>query len=153
NISGVTLAPGTSQTFNSSYTLTQADLNGQGNAGSDHDIDNTATADSNETNPISDSAQVPLVFNPALAIDKTFVNVTGGNGNGQANSVGDVLNYKVTVTNAGNVTLTGLSPYTPLSRPNISGVTLAPGASQTFNTSYTLTQADLNGEGNAGSDH
>ena len=45
NISGVTLAPGASQVFNTSYTLTQADLDGAGNAGSDHDIDNTATAD------------------------------------------------------------------------------------------------------------
>src|SRR6185295_7701483 len=136
-----------------SYTLTQADLNGQGNAGADRDIDNTATADSNETNAISDNVQVPLVFNPALAIDKSFVNVTGGNGNTEADAVGDVLNYTVTVTNAGNVTLTGVTVVDPLTGQSISGVTLAPGASQTYNTSYTLTQADLDGQGNAGSDH
>src|SRR5262249_31656918 len=133
-------------------TLTQADLNGQGNAGSDHDIDNTATAVSNKTAAVSDIVQVPLVFNPVLAIDKTFVNVTGGNGNGQADAAGDVLNYKVTVTNAGHVTLTGVTVVDPLTGQNISGLTLTPGASQIFNTSYTLTQADLIGQGNAGPD-
>ena len=80
NISGVTLAPGASQVFNTSYMLTQADLDGAGNAGADRDIDNTATADSNETGPVDDSEEVPLVQRPGLAIDKVFVNVTGGNG-------------------------------------------------------------------------
>ena len=61
-------------------------------------------------------------------------------------------NYTVTVTNTGNVTLTGVTVVDPLTGQNISGVTLAPGANQTFNTSYTLTQADLDGAGNAGSD-
>ena len=66
---------------------------------------------------------------------------------------GDVLNYTVTVTNTGNVTLTGVTVVDPLTGQNISGVTLAPGANQTFNTSYTLTQADLDGAGHAGGDH
>ena len=144
SISGVTLAPGASQTFNTSYTLTQADLDGARQAGGDHDIDNTATADSNETGPVSDSAEVPLVGNtPAIAIDKVFLNVTGGDGDALADAVGDVLNYTVTVTNTGNVTLTGVTVVDPLTGQSISGVTLAPGASQTYNTSYTLTQADL----------
>ena len=42
--------------------------------------------------------------------------------------VGDVLNYTVTVTNTGNVTLTGVTVVDPLTGQNISGVTLAPGA-------------------------
>ena len=153
NISGVTLAPGANQVFNSSYTLTQADLDGAGNAGSDHDIDNTATANSNETGSSSDSAEVPLVYTPALTIDKAFVNVTGGDGDALADAVGDILHYTVTVTNTGNVTLTGVTVVDPLTGQNISGVTLAPGANQVFNSSYTLTQADLDGAGNAGSDH
>ena len=71
----------------------------------------------------------------------------------QANSVGDVLNYAVTVTNTGNVTLTGVTVVDPLTGQNISGVTLAPGASQVFNSAYAITQDDLDGAGNAGSDH
>ena len=154
NISGVTLAPGASQTFNTSYTLTQADLDGAGNAGGDHDIDNTATASSNETGgEASSTVEVPLVYDPKIAIDKVFLNVTGGDGDALADAVGDVLNYTVKVTNTGNVTLTGVTVVDPLTGQNISGVTLAPGANQTFNTSYTLTQADLDGAGNAGGDH
>src|SRR4029077_20510715 len=91
NDSITTLAPGESRTFDSSYTLSQADLDGQGNAGADHDIDNTATADSNETAAVTDSVQVPLITIPTLTINKTFVDVTGGNGNAQADAVGDVL--------------------------------------------------------------
>src|SRR4029078_9385036 len=152
SIAGWTLAPGASQTYNTSYTLTQADLDNHG--GGDNDIDNTATADSNETGPVSDGGEVPLVgITPAIAIDKVFLNVTGGDGDAAADAVGDGLPYTVTVTNAGNVTLTGGTEVDPLTGQNISGVTLAPGASQTFNTSYTLTQADLDGGGNAGGGH
>ena len=79
NITGVTLAPGASQTYNTSYTLTQADINGAGNAGADHDIDNTATADSNQTGlrHATASVEVPLVYAPNIAIEKVFVNITG----------------------------------------------------------------------------
>ena len=64
-----------------------------------------------------------------------------------------MINYTVTVTNTGNVTLTGVSVVDPLTGQNISGIVLAPGASQSFESSYTITQDDLNGAGNAGADH
>ena len=150
SISGVTLAPGATNTYNTSYTLTQADLDRAGNAGSDGDIDNTATADSNETGPSSDSAVVPLVYAPSIAIDKTFVGWADGGANG--NAVGDVANYTVRVTNTGNVTLTNVTVVDPLTGQNISGVTLAPGATSTYNTSYTLTQADLDNNGGGDAD-
>ena len=57
------------------------------------------------------------------------------------------------MTNVGNVTLTGVTVVDPLTGQSVTGVTLAPGASQIFSTSYTLTQADLDGEGKGGSDH
>ena len=60
--------------------ISLADLDGAGKAGSDHDIDNTATADSNETSAVSDSETVALAYTPKIEIDKTFVNVTGGDG-------------------------------------------------------------------------
>jgi uncharacterized repeat protein (TIGR01451 family) len=147
SVSGVTLAPGQSQVFTSAYTLTQADLDGAGNAGIDHDIDNTATADSDQTGPVTHSETVPLVYSPAITIDKAFVSVTGGNGNSIADTAGDVLNYTVTVRNAGNVTLTNVTVVDPLTGQNVTLPTLAPGATQTFNTSYTLTQVDLNTNG------
>ena len=127
NISGVTLAPGANQTFNTSYTLTQADLDGAGHAGGDHDIDNTATASSNETGETqaSSTVEVPLVYDPKIAIDKVFLNVSGGDGE-RADSVGDVMNYTVTVANTGNVTLTGVTVVDPLTGQNISGVSWRP---------------------------
>src|SRR5262249_51805270 len=89
---------------------------------------------------------------PALAIDKVFVNVTGGNGNAAADAAGDVLNYTVKVTNTGNITLAGVPAVARRTGQNISGLTLAVGASQTYSTSYTLTQADLDNKGNSGGD-
>jgi uncharacterized repeat protein (TIGR01451 family) len=147
-----TLAVGETKNYDTSYTLTQADLDGAGHAGTDHDIDNTATADSNETGSSSDSAEVPLVLTPALTIDKAFVNVTGGDGDALADAVGDVLLYSVVAINTGNVTLTGVTVVDPLTGLNESSVTLAPGATEPFNTTYTLTQADLDGQGRAAQD-
>ena len=162
NVSGVTLAPGASQVYNTSYTLTQDDLDGEGNAGSDNDIDNTATADSDQTGPASDSATVPLVQTRALAIDKQFVDVTGGDGDGLADAVGDVINYQMLVTNEGNTALDNVVVTDPL----LGGVLAGPDSGDTdtdgrldvgetwvYTGSYTVTQADLDGEGNAGADH
>ena len=94
---------------------------------------------------------MPLVNAPSIAIDKVFLNVNGNVGEA-ANSVGDVLNYTVTVKNTGNVTLTNVSVVDPLTGQNISGVTLAPGATNSYATSYTLTQADLDSQGGGDGD-
>ena len=152
NVSGVTLAPGASQDFDSTYMLTQEDLDRAGNAGPDGDIDNTATADSDQTGPSDASAEVPLDYSPALSVVKNFVDVSGGDGDTLADAAGDVLNYRVSVTNTGNVTLTNVTVVDPLTGQNVSGVTLAPGASQDFDSTYMLTQEDLDRAGNAGPD-
>jgi transposase len=68
----------------------QADLDGAGNAGGDHNIDNTATADSNETDEVSDSAEVPLVYDPDVSIDKTAAIADD-----HADQAGDIINYTV----------------------------------------------------------
>ena len=148
NITGVTLAPGASQTYLTSYTLTQKDLdsNGDGNGF----IENTATADSLQTDAVSDTEEIELFVRAALSIDKDLINITNGNGNNLADAVGDQLNYSVTVTNLGVLTLTNVTVEDKSSGLNISGLTMAPGESRVFETSYVLTQDDLdkNGEGN-----
>ena len=101
---------------------------------------------------MSDDESVPLVYSPLIAIDKVFLNVTGGNGNELADAEGDVLNYRVVVTNNGNVTLTDVTVTDPLTGQDISGVTLAPGASEEYLTSYTLKQSDLDGQGGGDGD-
>ncbi len=144
-ISGVTLTPGASETYLTSYTLTQSDLDTYG--GGDGYIENTATADGLETASVSDTEAIELFVRSALSIDKRLVDITGGNNNTVADAVGDTLNYTVTVSNLGVLTLTNVSVVDPSSGLNIAGVTLAPGESQVYTTSYVLTQADLDDNG------
>ena len=70
-----TLLPGASIVCTGSYTVSQGDINDDG--GGDGDIDNTATADSDQTDQVSDSEQVPLVQAPGLGIDKVVTSVDG----------------------------------------------------------------------------
>src|SRR5439155_1074426 len=62
--------------FSTSYTLTQADLDTKG--GGNSKLDNTATADTDQTEPKDASASVDLVYTPSLGISKAVVSVTGG---------------------------------------------------------------------------
>ena len=139
------LAPGANQPYLTSYTLTQADLDSNG--GGNGYIENSTMVDSDQTLPAFDNETVQLIRTPVLFLDKTFLNVAGGNGNNLVDAVGDVLNYRVVVANPSNVTLTDVSISEPLTGLTITGQTLAPGQTQTYLTSYTLTQADLDNNG------
>ncbi|WP_332820019.1 DUF7507 domain-containing protein, partial [Sphingopyxis sp.] len=137
NISGVTLAPGASQTYDTSYVLTQADLDNNG--GGDGDIDNTATADSTETDSVDDSAEAPIAPAPSIDLEK-FVSVDGGvtyddadNADGLQNvNIGAPVSFMITVANTGNVSLTDVNitdinktgglPGVPI---DLSGVTIS----------------------------
>jgi uncharacterized repeat protein (TIGR01451 family) len=111
-------------------------------------LDNTATADSDQTDPVEDSEQVPVVQNPNLVIDKTVVSVIDTNANGLTDA-GDVINYNVNVANTGNVTLTGVEVSDPLLGGSLaSGVTLAVGADADYTGSYTILQSDVDTNGN-----
>ena len=135
-----TLLPGEHITCTGSYTLTQADID----AGTVH---NVATADSVETAPVNAPKDVAITRVPALtlvkqdALDMTVVAPT------TRADVGDKINYTLTATNAGNVTLTGVTIIdtklgTLVCTP-LQPVTLGPGQKLTCTGSYTLTQADL----------
>ena len=78
--------------YTAAHTVTQAEIDSNG--GGDGDIENIATADSNETGPDTDDATVPVAQDPALNIAKD-ASVTGG-GYG-AMRRGDVINYTITV--------------------------------------------------------
>ena len=89
-----------------SYTLTQADLN----AGQ---VANTATADSDQTPPTDATKTVPLPQAPALALTKDgTLDMTVVAPNNRAD-VGDEVNYTLTASNVGNVTLTGVTVADP----------------------------------------
>jgi uncharacterized repeat protein (TIGR01451 family) len=125
--------------FTASYTITQADIDAGG-------VTNQATATGTPpgggTVSDDDTLAVPVAQSPAIQIEKTYVDVNGGQV-----LLGDALTYTFTVTNTGNVTLYGVTVNDPL--PGLGAVSpvsvasLAPGASAVFTASYTVTQADL----------
>ncbi|MFT4188323.1 MAG: CshA/CshB family fibrillar adhesin-related protein [Aeromicrobium sp.] len=142
-----TLGIGEVHTFTSDpYTVTQADVD----AGQ---VDNSATVrgtdpDAGEVVSDPDVVIVPgPPRDPSLTIEKSSEFTNDQNGDGVAN-LGDVLEYTFVVTNTGNVTLTDVT----VDDAKVSGLdpataTLAPGASQEFTASYTVTQADVDAGG------
>ncbi|WP_200977694.1 gliding motility-associated C-terminal domain-containing protein [Echinicola sp. 20G] len=127
------LVPGESQSFATSYTTTQLDLdNGQ--------VRNIATARGRTPQGVLkvDAAvvEVPAEQMPALDLVKT-ADVSS------FSEVGDEINYTLVVTNTGNVTLNNGTISDPLTGLNLSGGTLAPGDSKTFETQYVITQEDI----------
>ena len=148
NITGVTLNPGESAVYSSSYTLTQADIDSNGDGDGYHD--NTATADSDQTAAVSDTESTPLLRTIGLGVNQSVTGVTGGNNNVFADQAGELLNYAINVYNAGTVTLTNVTVLDDLTGLSQTIGSLAPGANQVYLTSDTLTQADLdnNGGGN-----
>ena len=146
-----TFAIGDKKTYTDlKYVVKQSDLDNNG--GGDGDIDNTATADSNETAPVSDSQSVPLEYAPALDIIKKNAGVKDEDGNGQ--DAGDTITYNYTVTNIGNISLLNAAASDDkLGGLTLSGLTdidgdgdaddLAVGASATASATATLTQAQI----------
>jgi uncharacterized repeat protein (TIGR01451 family) len=160
--SGFTLAPGAQLSCTGTYAVSQADIDDNG--GGDGDIDNTVTADSNETGPDTASEEVPIVYGPALNVTKTATSVDGDNvAPFLVDAAGDVISYSIVVDNTGNVTLTGVSVDDPLltnedcdgvaGAPYVStGFTLNVGGSLSCTGSYAVTQADLDGNGGGDGD-
>ena len=108
---GVTLAVGETNTYDASYTLTQDDLDKAGNAGTDGDIDNTATATSNEAPTVEDSVEVPLVYNPSFTVEKAVSFDDGQTWDmadmedGPEASIMQSPTFRITIFNNGNITL------------------------------------------------
>jgi len=89
--------------------------------------------------------------NPLLSIDKQVVSVDPS-GNGIADHAGEVITYNVVVTNSGNETLTNVVVNDPLTGLNETIASLAPGATQSFTTTYTVQQSDIDNNGGGDGD-
>ena len=118
-----------------SYAVTQADLD----AG---EVINTASADANLPNgdalpTLTDSVTVTGTAAPELDIFKSVLNSSFA-------AVGEALDYEITVTNIGNVTISNIVVDDPLI-PSLSCPTdvLAPTAAFVCTGSYSVTQADI----------
>lgn len=73
-------------------------------------------------------------------------------------SAGTTINYTITVSNTGNVTISGITVSDPLGSPvcatsgNATIVTLAPSSQETCTLTYTVSQADLDSAGGGDGD-
>ena len=63
--------------------------------------------------------------------------------NGETYALGETIEYKVTVTNDGNLTITDVTVTDELTEGEWTVESLAPGASEDFETSYVVTEADI----------
>ncbi len=142
---------GETWTYAATYAVTQANLNAGGS------IANAATVDTNQTTPQTSNASTSVGQTPSLSMDKTVQSVTVANGlNATVTDANDIITYQYVVTNTGNVTLTAVKPVD--AGPSFNGIagtaalsgftpataTIAPGLSQTFTATYTLSQLDVN---------
>jgi LPXTG-site transpeptidase (sortase) family protein len=92
---GSSLAVGASMTCAATHVVTQVDVD----AGL---FSNTAYADSDETDPVEDTVDVPISQFPGLAVYK--YEITSG-----IYAVGDMVDFEIVVQNTGNTTLTNVT--------------------------------------------
>ncbi len=136
-----TLAPGTDITCTASYTLTQADVDAGG-------VTNTATAagtgpDGLGVSAAADSTSTPASAVADLSVDKRAGVPTDVNGNGRVDA-GDTIDYTITVTNTGAVSLDLVGVDDALTgATGCSPTRIAPGEAADCPTTYTITQADV----------
>jgi len=83
------------------------------------------------------------IENVCLTIVKTLYSVNGNTSATTYNATDDVITYHIVVTNTGTAALNGITVTDPLTGMNETIATLAPGASQTFTTTYTVLTSDL----------
>ena len=130
-----TVAPGATCVLTAAYTVTQADVD----AGA---VVNTGTADSDETDPVTDPHTEPVPQTLTLAVAKVLTGNADEDGSLTV-SLNDTLTYTVTATNTGNVTLTNVVVSDSLTGDTTTCATVAPGATCVLTAAYTVTQADV----------
>jgi uncharacterized repeat protein (TIGR01451 family) len=145
---------GETWTYSAAHTVTQAEIDSDG--GGDGDLDNIATADSDQTGPDSDDEAVPVAQRPSLNIVKT------ADPSGQvADVAGEAITYTITVANTGNQSLTGVvvsDPNATAQAPTyvsgdagVLGV-LDAGETWTYSAAHTVTQAEIDSDGGGDGD-
>ena len=106
-------------------------------------IDNTGSATSIQTSkPTSITIHTPVVSSPQISVVKALTGNADGDRSGTVTK-GDVLTYKITVTNTGDVTLNNVQVSDPLTTPNATTCSnLAVGGTCVLSGTYTVTATD-----------
>ncbi len=155
------LSIGSNVTLYGNYTVTQEDINNNGN-GTGFLINNVTVfsdqLDPRNANVSTSNATVsaPIQQNPNYTIVKTVEDVNGVLG-GNVTLAGDVIDYSINVTNTGNVDLYNVTVTDPLIA-DLSGPTgsidndtvLDVGESWIYTGNYSATQEDINNNGTLG---
>jgi uncharacterized repeat protein (TIGR01451 family) len=126
------VAPNGTCSLTGTYTLTQADID----AG---EIGNTGTGDSDETDPVTTTITTPLPQNPMLTVVKTAAQSV-------YTAIGEEINYTITVTNTGNVTIDNIEitdANADLGSISCSGTSLLPGEFLTCTAIHTIDMDDM----------
>jgi uncharacterized repeat protein (TIGR01451 family) len=135
------LSPREKMSCSARYSITQADID----AGS---VTNTASASGGGvTSPEVSATITAFVLNPSLSLVKEgILDLTVVEPNDQVD-VGDVINYKLTATNDGNVTLSKVTISDPLvdmlSCNPVQPTSLTPGGTIVCTGSYKVSQIDI----------
>ncbi|MDQ1252134.1 MAG: hypothetical protein QG646_1249 [Euryarchaeota archaeon] len=149
-ISPDVLNPDETWNYTGNYTVTQNDINsnGEGNGL----IENTVTVDCDQLEPKSYSAEVSLGI-PVYTIEKTITDVAGKGPAGTVTAAGDIITYQVKVSNVGNINLTNITvndslinlagPAGDVTSPGV----LNPDETWTYTGNYTVTRNDINSNG------
>ncbi|MBK8698884.1 MAG: DUF11 domain-containing protein [Saprospiraceae bacterium] len=143
-ITGGVINAGEMWVYNTSYTVTQADID------SGLDLINIVVAMTNEVpGALKDTENTPVDQNPSLTVSKTQTS-----GPSPVTAAGQVLGYTIVVTNTGNQTLTNVSA-TDILPDGSTGTMSGPieslssngeinvGETWTYTINYTVTQADI----------
>ena len=136
-------------TYTCTHTVSQAEIDANGPA-SDGDLDNTVTADSAESAPDTDSHAIPVDYSPEIQVVKSSTTTL-------ITAAGQSVPYTFTVTNEGNVTLTGVTVSDPNCTSAISGPTgdtdadnkLDLSETWTYTCTHTVSQAEIDANGPA----
>ena len=134
------LAPGETKEFTAEYEVTEADiLNGS--------VKNVATATG--TSPDPDQPDVPVTpgdtddpteeKNPSLNVTKETTSTAPEGGY----ALGDKIEYKITVENDGNVTISDITVTDDKTGDEWTIESLEPGETKEFTATYEVTEADI----------
>ncbi|MEP5631152.1 MAG: hypothetical protein ABJP79_04665 [Tateyamaria sp.] len=153
------LRPGDVVSFTADYTVTQADIDQQ------VVLANTATAQATDPNntPLTDTVDVEVTTDPAAPEVQADKVISATSTLSDPPAPGDIVNFDITIENAGNQTLDTVSLTDTLRRADGTEIAIAspvltggdvavagellPGEIWTFSAFHVLTQDDINAGG------
>ena len=129
--------------YTCNHTVTQAEIDAGGN------LSNTVTVDSAESAPDTSTLNIPVAQSPSIDVVKSSTTAS-------VTTAGQVVPYTFTVTNTGNVTLTGITVADPkcAAAPVLSAgdanadSKLQLAETWVYGCSHTVTQAEIDAGGN-----